>query len=126
MSDMSKKSEPIPIPKQWRTIVCNILHGRHDKNSRRNIIITARANGDWSMAFPGGFPWDLPAALEDALKDDSILGRHVPNIKPSGEAYEFMFTHLGTLMYGKVNLLTPEKKCVIVISAHIPNKGEKL
>jgi len=125
MSDRRPKSEQIPIPKEWRTVVCRILHDRGAKG-RKNIIITSRASSDWSLAFPGGFPWDLPAALEDVLKDDSILGRRVPDIRPPGEAYEFMFTHLGKLMYGKANLLTPARKVVVVISAHIPNKGDKL
>jgi len=105
--------------------VCRILHDRGDKG-RKNILITERAKNDWDVAFPGGYPWDLPAALEDVLQDDSIRGRCVPDIKPPGEAYEFMFTHSGKLMYGKVNLLTPERKVVIVISAHIPYKGDKL
>jgi len=64
--------------------------------------------------------------LEKVLQDDSIRRRRVPDIVPPGEAYEFMFTHLDKLMYGKVNLLTPARKVVIVISAHIPNKGDKL
>ena len=125
MNSRLKKSEPNPIPKEWRMIVCRILHDRGSKG-RKNILITERAKNDWGVAFPGEYPWDLPATLEDVLQDDSIQGRCVPDIKPPGEAYEFMFTHSGKLMYGKVNLLTPERKVIVVISAHIPNKGDKL
>jgi len=102
-------------------MVCGIL-----RNRGKNVTVTQRAQHEWQMAFLDAYSWDLFVALEDAIKDDAILGRLVPDIVPPGEAYEFFFTFKGKQMYGKVNLLTPERKAVIVISAHIPNKGDKL
>lgn len=79
------------------------------------------------MAFPDAYPWDLFGALERALADDALAGRPVADIRPPGEAYEFLFTHEGTWMYGKVNLLLPERRAVIVVSAHVPmKKGDSL
>jgi hypothetical protein len=78
------------------------------------------------MAFPNGYPWDLLNALEAALADASLTGRRIADIRPPGEAYEFMFAHDGKTLYGKVNLITSGPRTVMVVSAHTPNRGDSL
>lgn len=78
------------------------------------------------MAFPDGYSWDLFVALEAALADAGLTGRRIADIRPPGEAYAFMFIHGGKRLYGKVNLITSGPAVVMVVSAHIPNKGDSL
>jgi hypothetical protein len=78
------------------------------------------------MAFPNGYPWDLLNALAVAFADSNLTGRLVADIRPPGEAYEFVFAHGGKTLYGKVNLITSGSRTVMVVSAHAPNKGDSL
>ena len=116
------KPEPRPIPPEWRKVVRAILRGRN----RKSLLITDRAVHEWSMAFPDAYLGDLYETLERTLADDGILGRRVPDMRPPGEAYEFMFFHEGVRLYGKVNLILPDRKAALVVSAHLPNKGDTL
>ena len=54
MSSRPPKSEPVLIPKEWRTTVCGIL-----RNRGKNIAVTQRAQHEWQMAFLDAYPWDL-------------------------------------------------------------------
>ncbi len=88
--------------------------------------MTQLAKDEWSTAFPDAYLGDLYDALERNLGDDGIKGRAIADIRPPGEAYEFMFTYQGTILYGKVNLLLPDSRIVLVVSAHLPRKGDTL
>lgn len=121
---MSETSRPpvAPIPRGWRDAVRHILHAR----AWNRITVTIRAQHEWDMTFPCGYPWDLFDALEKTVARTDLVGRRIPDLRPPGEAYEFFFEHDGKTLYGKVNLLLPERKTVIVVSAHPPYKGKDL
>ena len=112
----------MPIPKEWRDAVRKILHRR----CKNDIMMTARASNEWQMTFPDAFHGELYDAIELAMADSRLMGRLVPDSTPLGKTYAFMFFFRATQLYGKVNLLLPDKKIVFIISAHPPNKGNIL
>lgn len=109
------------IPKIWRDKVCAILFSC---DSTR-ITITRRARLEWEASFPSTFLFELYMAMAKYLSNEEVEGNKVEGMVPPGEVYEFFFTHELQEMYGKVNLL-PSGQLVIIYSAHIPLKGDKL
>jgi hypothetical protein len=109
------------IPAAWRTSVRAALAERGER-----VRITQRAKHEWEAAFPHAFAYQLYTVLEETLASETVKGRRVENMHPEGEAYEFFFEFEGRKVYGKINLLTPERRIVLVISSHIPNKGDGL
>jgi len=117
----AEKTSEAPIPKEWRDAVVHVFRTRN----KSAIIVTDRTQHEWDMAFPSAYPWDLYTALEAALGRDGLTGCLVPDIRPPGEAYAFLFEYDGKKLYGKVNLL-PNRMAVIIVSAHIRYKGDTL
>jgi len=109
------------IPAEWRRAVCAALAERGDR-----VQITKRAKLDWVSAFPCAFEYELYTVLEETLKGETVEGRRVDGMRPEGETYEFFFEFENRRVYGKINLLTPERRIVLIISSHIPNKGDEL
>jgi len=109
------------IPVAWRQSVCAALAERGEC-----VRLTMRARHEWEAAFPNAFEYELYTVLEATLKKGTVEGRRVVDMRPEGEAYEFFFEFEGRKVYGKINLLTPERRIVLIISAHIPNKGDTL
>ena len=109
------------IPAEWRRAVCEALAERGDR-----VQITRRAKLEWVAAFPCAFEYELYAVLEETLKSETVEGRRVDGMRPEGETYEFFFEFEDRKVYGKINLLAPERRIVLVISSHVPNKGDEL
>ncbi len=109
------------IPATWRQSVCVALAERGNC-----VQLTVRARHEWESAFPNAFEYELYAVLEETLASATLQGRRVEGMRPEGETYEFFFEFEGRKVYGKINLLAPERRIVLIISAHIPNKGDEL
>ena len=110
------------IPGEWKKTVVSIL----DKGDLDCIEIretTARRTFD--AMFPGAFTYELLEAFIDGLSDDEIEGRKIDSMNEEGTTWEFIFKHRKKTIYGKV-CLTPDNEIVIIYSAHIPLKGEKI
>ncbi len=110
-----------PLSKEWRRAVCAILR-THDKN---RIVLTLRAQSDFSVYFPDLWENDLHNGLIQHLEQDYCEGRQVLTMDEPGEVYEFIFTFHARRLYAKLNL-TPHGELVIVYSAHPPLKGDSL
>lgn len=118
---MSEAEEILtPIPKEWRERVTQILRS----GDRHFILSTTQSNRDWSAAFPDAWDFNRWEALASALDIPGGMGRHILDMEPPCDAYEFWFSFRGRKLIGKIGLL-PEGKIIIVFSSHIPRKGEE-
>lgn len=110
------------IPGDWKRKVRDAL----DSADPSRVLVRQRAAQDWSDTFPLAFPYEMLAAISDALDDPSIGGGRKVMDEPS-ETYAFFFSFEKVKMYTKVGLL-PDGTVVIVYSAHKPdsNKGDAL
>ncbi|MFC4994456.1 hypothetical protein [Rubritalea tangerina] len=118
-----KQNTEQPIPPEWRTKVCSILRtGRDDKE----VIYDPRASREWSATFPLAWSYNLKDAQRQALEvSGDVIGKKVHlDWQPEGsETWAFWFYHDGKKLYGKVTLL-PDNKVIVIVSAHLPNKGD--
>jgi len=80
----------------------------------------------WQSAFPDTFEYQLYTVLEETLEGGTVKGKRVDWLHPAGEGYAFFFEFEGRKVYGKINLLTPERRIILILSAHIPRKGDEL
>mgnify|MGYP001281232236 FL=1 len=113
-------SKLLLIPAAWRNAVIAILESG-DKN---RIISTETADRDWNAAFPHAFMFARHQAMAQALQAD-IHGRHIADMRPACDAYEFWFFFDQSRVLGKIGLL-PNGKIIIIFSSHIPRKGDSL
>ncbi len=60
-----------------------------------------------------------------ALGVDGITGRHIMDMRPPCDAYEFLFFFEKRTVLGKIGLL-PSGHIIIIFSSHIPRKGDTL
>jgi len=109
------------IPVDWRQAVVRILLS-DDSNS---IIRTSQADSDWRHACPDAWPYQRHEAMAESLEKDGVTGRHVTNMTPPCDAYEFWFNFDRRKFLGKIGLL-PNGKIIIIFSSHIPRKGNEL
>jgi hypothetical protein len=119
----------IPIPEPWRKAVCAVL-----ATEARNLI-------DWTIDAAKDYDADATATkmraddpdpawqnevygpFRDALSNPSITGCPVTMASPPGETYEFYFKFKHEWYYGKI-LLRPDKKQIVIFSAHRPRKAK--
>lgn len=109
------------IPADWCKAVCAALAEGNER-----ITMPDSAWRLWQSAFPDTFKYQLYAVLEETLDGGTVKGRRVDWLHPAGEGYEFFFEFEGRTVYGKINLLTPERRIILILSAHIPRKGDTL
>ena len=111
------------IPAEWRRAVCAILAARNAKSIR----MTTTAWDRWEVDFPQTLKSDLYTVLETALSRD-VEGERVYGMFPDGEVYKFFFAYRKRSMYGKINLLLPQRQIILILSAHAsdPAKGNTL
>ena len=110
-----------PIPLEWRKAVITVLRSG-DEN---RIQVKNQARRDWESTFPNTWPYHRAEAIVRALEVDGIYGRHILDMVPSCDAYEFWFFFDERKILGKIGLL-PSGNLIIIFSSHIPRKGEKL
>lgn len=119
MSEINEQQMSIPAP--WRLSVIRILRS----GDKKNILSTQQSDRDWEHTFPDFWLYQRPEALARALELDGIEGRHVTDMVPPCDAYEFWFYFDERKLLGKIGLL-PDGKVIIIFSSHIPRKGDKL
>jgi hypothetical protein len=110
----------VPIPHVWRAAVCAIL--RTGDNSR--IMAVSTANRDWNEECPDSWLYQRHQAMENALQTEGITGRHILDMTPPCDTYEFWFHFESRKFLGKIGLL-PDGKLIIIFSSHRPRKGEE-
>ncbi len=109
------------IPSVWRESVVRILLSG-DTNS---IIRTNTADSDWRHACPDAWPYQRHQAMAEALEQEGGTGRHITDMDPPCDAYEFWFNFERRKFLGKIGLL-PNGNIIIIFSSHIPRKGDQL
>ncbi|MDD3545669.1 MAG: hypothetical protein PHG96_09985 [Kiritimatiellae bacterium] len=109
------------IPAEWLKAVCEALAQEGDR-----VTITGTAWARWESIFPDTFKPDLYAVLARFLSKGPVVGRRIYGMRPDGEVYAFFFEYKKRTLYGKINLRLPEKRIVLILSAHLPDKGEEL
>ncbi len=107
------------IPQDWRDAVCAILRTGDDAR----ILRTQQADRDWRHTCPDSWMYQRHEAMAIALELDGVTGRHITDMEPPCDAYEFWFRFESRKFVGKIGLL-PDGRVIIVFSSHIPRKGE--
>lgn len=74
---------------------------------------------------PSAWFYERPEAIAKALDIDGIEGRHVTDMVPPCDAYEFWFYFEERKLLGKIGLL-PDGQVIIIFSSHMPRKGDNL
>ena len=116
-----ERNNDVLISVEWRTKVVAILaSGDKDK-----IQTTTEADIEWSHTFPNAWDHQRLEAIVLALSTDGITGRHIINMYPKCDAYEFFFHFDGRKVIGKIGLM-PSGAVIMIFSSHIPRKGDKL
>ena len=60
--------------------------------------------------------------MAQALDVENVTGRHITDMVPPCDAYEFWFHFERRKFLGKIGLL-PDGRVIIIFSSHIPRKG---
>ena len=115
-----------PIPQVWLEPVLRILR---EGKFVRDILVPERVRNDWDAGSLGtAFLWDLREPIIQALSAEGVIGKHQPDQPEPGETYAFWFHYRvagrDRKFYGKI-CLYPDKVRIKLISAHLPDKGEK-
>lgn len=110
-----------PIPAEWREAVLKVLRS----GDERRIQSKNTADRQWESAFPASFRYERHEAMAQALVIEGITGRHILDMVPPCDAYEFWFFFDRRRVLGKIGLL-PSGDIIIIFSSHIPRKGDKL
>lgn len=110
-----------PIPPEWRKAVIDALRsGDENRIKSKNT-----ADNEWGAAFPNSFFFERHEAMANALAVDGITGRHIADMRPPCDAYEFLFFFEKRPVLGKIGLLSTGA-IIIIFSSHIPRKGDTL
>jgi hypothetical protein len=108
------------IPEEWKRDVCVILRA----GTSIDVKFTT-ALQPWQDAFPNDTRFDLYDALMEALSPEIVFGRCITDMDEPGETWTFTFRRDSRDFFGKI-CLCPSRKAIIVYSAHISLKGNKL
>ena len=77
----------VPIPSEWcAAVIAALRSGDPDK-----IQSTTESDTAWSCTFPYAWEYQRDEALALALSTDGVVGRHITNMAPQCDAYEFFF-----------------------------------
>lgn len=117
----SKHEKTVQIPAEWRTQVIAVLQS----GDKDRIQSTIESDNDWLSTFPNAWEYHRFDAMAGALLVDDITGRHITNMIPTCDSYEFFFQFDGQNVLGKIGLL-PNGVIIIIFSSHIPRKGDKI
>jgi len=117
----SEHEKVVPIPTDWRTQVVAVQQA----GDKDRIQSTTESDTDWRHTFPNAWDYQRPEAMAKALSTDGITGRHVTDMVPQCDAYEFFFNFDERKVLGKIGL-RPNGILIIIFSSHIPRKGDKL
>lgn len=109
-----------PIPGEWRKSVIGAL--RSGDGAR--VLSKNQADRDWGAAFPNAWEYERSHAMAQALSVDGITGRHILDMVPNCDTYEFWFEFDARRVLGKIGLL-PDGRVIIIFSSHIPRKGDQ-
>lgn len=105
------------IPAEW----CNAVYTVIRTSDSRAIRYTADAWARFEATFPDAFRSELQGAFMAVLRPCNLQGCPVQMNSPPGETWEFYFTFRRHRLYGKI-LLRPDRKSVVIFSAHPPRK----
>jgi hypothetical protein len=111
----------IEIPKAWREAVCAALVSgdvhriRWEPTGRKRYEATPGC--DWG--------YEAEDEFRKYLSQEGPTGCYKTMDEPPGETYDFFFQFKGKKFYGKI-LLRNDKKRIVIFSAHLPQKGDKL
>ena len=94
-------------------------------NDDSKIISRSSADRGWGAACPDAWCSQRHEAMANALDIAGITGRHITDMIPTCDTYEFFFTFDRRKFLGKIGLLS-DGKVIIIFSSHIPRKGDKL
>ena len=119
MKEINDQSTPIPAA--WRQAVVRVLRS----GDKKRILSTKQSDSDWAHTFPNAWLYERPEAMARAVDVDGIEGRHITDMVPACDAYEFWFHFDERCVLGKIGLL-PDGQVIIIFSSHIPRKGDKL
>lgn len=110
-----------PIPNAWLRRVAGIL--------RRGTSLEIQRTADYSQRlqrdFPDVFESRVITAFLQFLEGAAPHGCPVQMDRPAGETWEFWLILNGKKTYGKILLRTDQKR-IMLFSAHLPEKGNKL
>jgi hypothetical protein len=113
---------PVPIPKDWRVSVIQVLATA----DRRQIKWTTPARQRWETDTFGAWVTDAYDGMIAALQDDSIEGNETTAFPGQIAAYEFLFFRNREQrgpekMYGKI-ALEQGRISILILSAHRPER----
>lgn len=77
----------VVISSDWRQSVVRILRS----GDNASIIRTNQADSDWRHTCPDAWPYQRHQAMAEALEKEGVTGRHVTDMEPPCDAYEFLF-----------------------------------
>lgn len=115
------------IPAPWRKDVCAILETENGRQIEWTFDAETRYEADATAAkMRAGNPdavWrnEVYQPFRNFLSSSAPTGCPINMDTPPGETYEFFFDLLGEKFYGKI-LLRPDRKRVVIFSAHRPLK----
>ena len=104
---------PEPIPESWRREVVRILRTQDE----RLISWTWPARQRWEADTLGAWEFEAYDALIEALETPNLAGNQTTSMPGQIATYEFLFTHNGRTMYGKIALMEG-KLAILILSAH--------
>jgi hypothetical protein len=104
---------PSPIPAPWREAVLRILRTQ----DRALIKWTHLALQRWKLETDSAWDFEAYDAMIAALSSDGIEGNETTTMQGQAAAYEFLFSHAGNRMYGKIALHS-SGLTILIISAH--------
>ena len=110
-----------PIPNAWLRKVAGILRRGTYGEIQRKRSYSQKLERD----FPDVFESRVTAAFLQFLEGSNPQGCPVQMDRPPGETWEFWFNLKGKQTYGKI-LLRSDHKRIVLFSAHLPEKGDKL
>ncbi len=115
------------IPAQWRKDVCAVLETEEGRLIEWKIDAEQRYEADATAAKMRAGDCDavwrneVYEPFRKFLSSAAPTGCLVNMQTPPGETYEFFFDFLGEKFYGKI-LLRPNRKKIVIFSAHRPLK----
>lgn len=104
---------PAPIPATWREAVLRILRTQ----DKALIYWTPQALQRWKVETSSAWEFEAYDAMIAALSLEGIEGNETTIMEGQTAAYEFLFSHAGNGMYGKIALRS-SGLTILIVSAH--------